>query len=289
MVERVRPSRLAGSWYPGAAGELAASADRLCESWPARAYAGAAGGIVPHAGWMYSGRTAAAVFAAVCDCRPETCVVFGAVHVYGVDRPALSDHAGWQTPLGIIEVDIELGQATLESGRGLIEANGLAHRDEHSIEVEIPFIQRSFPDARLLAIMVPPDPDAARVGEAVAAAARQLQRSVLFFGSTDLTHYGPRFGFVPKGTGLAAHQWAKANNDRRMLDLIAELRAGEIVGEAARSRNACGPGAAAAAVAAARAWGSKRAAILEHTTSYEVAPEAAAEDFVGYAAAAFIA
>jgi len=287
-LPKPRASCVAGSWYPGTAAEAAAAVDRYCGAWPAQPRAGVRGGILPHAGWLYSGGTAGATFAALAGQQPETCVVFGAVHVPGVQRVALSDHDGWETPLGTIACDQELGAAVMDLGPGLVAADGGAHRREHSIEIEVPFIQRRFPGARLLALMVPPDGHAAHAGEVVAQAASKLGRRVLYFGSTDLTHYGPRYAFTPKGVGWAALQWSKNENDRRMLDLIQRLDAEQAVPEAHENCNACGAGAIAAALAAARAEGATRAEILHHTTSHDILPEGIPEDFVGYGAAVFI-
>jgi AmmeMemoRadiSam system protein B len=262
--------------------------DGFCAQWASEPSAYALGGILPHAGWLYSGNTAGATVAALKGQEPDTCVVFGAVHVHGVSHPALSDHSGWKSPLGTVACDMELGKEILRRGMGMIVADGEAHQREHSIEIEVPFLQRNFPRAKLLALMVPAAREAVRVGEIAAEAAGALGRRVLYLGSTDLTHYGPRYGFTPRGIGMEALRWCKETNDRRMLDLIRELRAEDAVPEAAGHRNACGAGAIAAALAAARSSGATRGEILCHTTSHDVLPEGSPTDFVGYAAAVFL-
>jgi AmmeMemoRadiSam system protein B len=108
-------------------------------------------------------------------------------------------------------------------------------------------------------------------------------------GSTDLTHYGPAFSFTPQGTGAQGMTWAKEVNDRRMIQRMLALDAASILPEAASHQNACGAGAVAATLAAARCLGADRAALLEHTTSREVTGDASAQDAVGYAGIVFLA
>ena len=119
--------------------------------------------------------------------------------------------------------------------------------------------------------------------------AQRLGRHVGYLGSTDLTHYGPRYQFTPHGVGPEGLRWAKDVNDRRMLDVMIELREEDAVREAAEHRNACGAGAVAATIAACKAGGANRALVLAHTTSNEVlrARYGDMEDAVGYAGVVF--
>ncbi len=111
-------------------------------------------------------------------------------------------------------------------------------------------------------------------------------------GTTDLTHYGATaYRFAPKGTGREALEWVKNENDRRMVDLMRELKAEEAVAEAAEHKNACGAGAVAATLGAARALGSQGGHLIEYTTSYDVLRDQlygdVVGDFVGYAGMVF--
>ena len=109
-------------------------------------------------------------------------------------------------------------------------------------------------------------------------------------GTTDLTHYGPRYGFTPKGVDAEAMAWAKNDNDRRFIDLVLEMKAGELVPEAATHRNACNSGAAAATISAVKALGATTGVLLEHTTSREVLGgemSSGEPDSVGYAGFVF--
>jgi AmmeMemoRadiSam system protein B len=113
------------------------------------------------------------------------------------------------------------------------------------------------------------------------------QKPAVVVGTTDLTHYGRTYyGFAPVGTGEPALEWARAN-DERVINLILDMRAEEIVAETDAHRNACGGGAIAGTVAAARALGAEKGHLLEYTTSYHAIPRGPATDFVGYAAIVF--
>ncbi len=246
---------------------------------------------MPHAGWVFSGVVAAEVISVLAgQTGVETFVVFGAMHGY-MSRAAGSVYArgAWETPLGRIAIDEELARAVLADSR-ILQDEPDAHELEHSIEVQVPFIQHAAPSARLLPIIVPPSASAPDVGRAVAQQARTLGRSAVFVGSTDLTHYGPRYRFTPMGSGPQALRWAKEVNDRRLLDLVVNLESGEVVAEALENHNACGSGAVAAAMAACVAMGADRAQVLRHTTSNEVAHGRFGEmpDAVGYAGVVFL-
>lgn len=245
------------------------------------------GAIVPHAGWVYSGTTSAMALACVAAGQAETVVFFGTAH--GPDHnPASLYPAGvWQTPLGAVEVDEAVARGCARAG--LVVAAPEQHAGEHAIEVQVPILAYLAPQARIVPISVRPGPEAVEVGCWCAVAAAQTGRKLAFVGSTDLTHYGPAFGFEPHGHGRLGVRWAKEVNDRRMVKLIAELRAEDVVGEASVNRNACGPGAIAATIAALRELGATEYRELQHTCSAEVHgedPETA--NSVGYEAGIFV-
>jgi AmmeMemoRadiSam system protein B len=245
-------------------------------------------GLVPHAGWVYSGPVAARVFAAIhAQAAPETFVLLSATHRWGASRPAVYAHGRWATPLGEVEVDEELATAILNAGDGLLTKAPGAHSDEHSAEVQVPFIQHLFPEAKILPILIPPAEEAARVGEVIGQTLLASQKPTVVVGTTDLTHYGQMYyGFAPAGTGKPALEWVRTN-DERVINLILALRAEEIVAETAAHRNACGGGAIAGTVAAARTMGAEEGRLLEYTTSHHIMPRGPATDFVGYAAILF--
>jgi AmmeMemoRadiSam system protein B len=246
------------------------------------------GGIVPHAGFSFSGATAATVFDALSRRHDlDTVIVFGAVHRFGTDRAALYPGETWETPLGPALVDRELAKTLAAEAGDLVTWSEDSHRAEHSIEVQVPFLRHLFPKASLLPVNVMPVPEAIDLGRATAAAVKSLDRKAAVLGSTDLTHYGPRFGYAPRGAGAEAHAWMKEHNDRPFLDRLLALDGPGALRAASENHSACGAGAAAAALACAVDLGAKSATLLAHTTSQEVLPDRTPCDFVGYGAVLF--
>lgn len=248
-------------------------------------------GIVPHAGWTFSGSLAALVFSAIRqqDEKIHTFVIFGAAHGYFGASPAVCDRGVWETPLGEVTIDEGLAEAVLSTGTAVSDCE--VHECEHSIEVQVPFIQYLFAGARILPILVPPADSALPLGERLGEIiSREEQKKIVCIGSTDLTHYGPRYGFTPRGTDKKALEWAQNVNDAKFIDLALKLEPEQLLAGATENCNACGPGAAAAAVTAAKKLGSQRGVLLAQTTSNEVMLErmgTISTDAVGYAAIVF--
>ena len=162
------------------------------------------GGIVPHAGWVFSGQVAGQVFRSIAQqAEPEVFVLFGAMHRGIAQLGGMFADGVWRTPLGDVAVDERLAERIL-GGTNLIERNGRVHADEHSLEVIVPFIQYLFGEAKILPIAVPPVSEARQIGEAVGRILAAEQRLAVCIGSTDLTHYGPGYGFTPRGRGRRA-------------------------------------------------------------------------------------
>ncbi len=246
------------------------------------------GGVVPHAGWSFSGPTAGCVFASLgAQEAPETVVLFGAVHSWGVTVSSEYGSGSWLTPLGNLSIDEELAQELLRAGGKIVVDRPKAHAGEHSIEVQLPFVKYLFPEARILPIATPPTSVSPLLGRSVARAVRELGRRAVALGSSDLTHYGPRYGFAPVGVGESALQWAR-ENDARLLDLAVNLKAEQIVDEARAHHNACGAGAIAASIGYAAELGATRGVLLKYTTSHDVMPLGRPTDFVGYGAVVFL-
>ena len=239
---------------------------------------------------MYSGALAGRVFSAIASRKsPDVVIVFGAIHVPRVHITAMYPSGAWKTPLGLATVDDRLVQR-LHERTDLMNLDSHAHEREHSIEVEVPFIQHLLPNSTIVPIMTPADDRAVELGRSVGLACKEYGVSATFIASSDLTHYGPGFSFTPEGVGEAGLVWAKNVNDRRMIELMLAMREGDAVAEAIANRNACGAGAIAATIAASKAFGASSATLLEHTTSHEVSrgySESLSVDAVGYAAIVF--
>ncbi len=248
------------------------------------------GGIVPHAGWVFSGEVAGQVFRSIAQqTEPEVFVLFGAMHRGMAQLGGMFAEGVWRTPLGDVEVDERLAERIL-GGTNLIERNAEVHADEHSLEVIVPFIQYLFSGAKIVPIAVPPVGKAHEIGRAVGRILAAEQGSAVCIGSTDLTHYGPRYGFAPKGVGQEGITWAKEVNDRSIIELICGLESEAIVSEAQLRRNACGAGAVAASVAAAAQMGARGALVLSHICSAQVSERLWGEkstESVGYAGIIF--
>ncbi len=289
---QTRKPIVAGQFYPGQRRSCLDEINEcLLEGKPAKSLPETiVAGIVPHAGWTFSGSLAAMVFSAIKQRhdKVDTFVIFGAAHGYYGASPAVYNKGCWLTPLGEVAVDEELADIVLKTDAAVADAS--AHQDEHSIEVQVPFIQRLFADAKILPILTPPNELSISLGEEVGNIISQQQKKIVCIGSTDLTHYGPRYGFTPKGAGANALQWASKVNDKEFIDFAVKLQPQEMLASAAENLNACGPGAAAAAVAAAKKLGKTKGVLLAHTNSNKVMLEkmgASSADAVGYAAIVF--
>jgi AmmeMemoRadiSam system protein B len=286
MTPSIRKPSVAGRFYPDTPQECS----RFIQNTPPfkpPLLKTLVGGIVPHAGWIYSGSLALSVIRQLAqqNSPPETIVLFGAVHLEGVPQATLAPEEYWETPLGLATLDREF-------------ANHLpfpqkthAHQREHSLEVQLPFLQHYFPHSAYLPLAVPPGIKALEAGQTVAHVAQNLSRKILVLGSTDLTHYGESYHFTPKGTGIPALQWVKEENDARMISLILNLHTKKIFEEAQKSYNACGSGAIIATLSCLQTLYPQLCATLDHyTTSFDVQPgDRQPRSFVGYAGILFSA
>lgn len=280
----VKASAFSHSWYPGSARECEASILGFVKENRGRGAddpRDCTGGIVPHAGWVYSGRIACRVIQALAgkDGREhvDTLVLFGG-HMRVSDPGIVLASGGVDTPLGPIETDVELaGALTAEVGFSPLSPKGFP--DENTLELQYPFIRYFFPKARLVTAAVPPSDLAERAGEAVVDAARLLGREIRIIGSTDMTHYGPNFGFSPAGRGEAAVDWVAAENDGPAMDRLAAMDPAGIVREGVSRHSMCCSGAAAAAAAACKKKGAAKGICLDYATSFEISRS---DSFVGY-------
>lgn len=238
-------------------------------------------GLVPHAGWAYSGAVAAKVFQTIKSYRePKTFVIFGTVH-RPIPSNAVYARGSWLTPFEEVPIDEELADKLIESAEGMLESSESAHDGEHSIEVQMPFLKYFFPQAKAVPILALPTGDASAVGSRVGEYLRDNDIDAAVVGTTDLTHYGDSYMFTPGGYGPDALDWMK-RNDARIIELAAGMQSEKIVPEANENMNACGAGAMAAVVAAAKSLGCADGLTIEYTTSYDVVPERAFRMAVGY-------
>lgn len=196
---QVRPAAVAGSWYPDDPRELGALLDRLLASAPAVTDAPAPEQIraliSPHAGYRYSGPTAAAGYALLQGRRVQRVIVIGPAHHHAFQGLSIPEAGFYETPLGRIAVDTAASERLRSSP--LVHAVDAAHEREHSIEMQLPLLQRVLePGWQLLPVLVGTLRDADY--RPAAGLLRALaDESTLVVVSSDFTHYGRRFGFLP--------------------------------------------------------------------------------------------
>jgi len=270
----VRPPAVSGRFYPSDPVELRATvATLLADARKAVRPSGrpAVGVIAPHAGYIYSGPTAARVFADVT--LPALVIILAPNHT-GISAAeggvSLWEAGAFRTPLGDVPIAAEMAEALLEVSRGVVAVDHDAHRAEHAVEVELPFLQLLRADVRIVPLVLAWDAwDAARLlGEMLARLVQAAGEPVLLLASSDMNHYEP--------AGLTEQKDAQA------LDAIRALDGAELLARCRRDRiSMCGRGPAATVIAAARALGAERAEVVDYRHSGWVSGDNAR--VVGYA------
>jgi AmmeMemoRadiSam system protein B len=270
----IRPSPIAGQWYPGDPKRLAASIDQYIHAAKISPLDGEVVAIVtPHAGHIYSGPVAGYAFATLIGLKPELVAVISPMHDY-YDEPFLTTaHQAYATPLGTIPVDTEAvrslnEQLNQELGYGLA---AIRRDHEHSLEIELPFLQRAIGmEFKLLPVMVR---DQSRRGTHVLGhcLAQTLKgHDSLLVASTDLSHFYP--------------QEVANELDSFMLASIESFDPEAVIQAEEQGRGfACGRGALAAVLWAAKELGADTVKILKHATSGDVTGDTS--QVVGYGAA----
>jgi AmmeMemoRadiSam system protein B len=186
---QVREPAVAGSFYPDSANVLASSVDglladarRASDQWPTRRHP-LRGIVVPHAGYPYSGPIAATAYAllAAQEPHPRRIVIVGPSHFQALQGWAVPTHRAWRTPLGEVELDDTTRRIALDEGA---IADDDPHRSEHSLEVQLPFIQRVCPGVPVLPIAVGQQPPR----EATEMFTAIMTEDTMLVVSTDLSH-----------------------------------------------------------------------------------------------------
>ncbi|MCX6772500.1 MAG: MEMO1 family protein [Candidatus Micrarchaeota archaeon] len=229
--------------------------------------------VCPHAGYQYSGKCAAYSYAACSNwsARELTAIIIGPNHT-GVGTPISVSFDDWKTPIGTVLCDSELAQAISEADK-MARRDETAHLNEHSCEVQVPFLQVVAPQAKMIGICMGwQDIGAAEtLGNAIFAAVVKLKRNAIVIASSDFTHYEP--AEIAKKKDLPA------------IDFLLKLdEAGfeEVVEE--RALSICGHGPIAAALHYAKLCGANRCELLKYTNSGETTGDNKA--VVAYAALA---
>lgn len=271
----IRKRVLPAGWYPKTEGEVL----RQINIWEREGVEelNALSAIIPHAGWFFSGSLAWRGIRALTK-EADTVVVLGG-HLRKTDRILAAPEESYETPLGELQADKELKRYLASS----LDLGEDFHAD-NTVEIQLPLVKAAFPKAKGLWLRVPPSDKAGILGQLLTAAEEKLSRRIVVLGSTDLTHYGPNYGFQPEGRSKGAVQWVKEVNDKRIIDSFLSMNSPETLRRAAVDYSACSAGAAIAALERARGAGISRGTLLGYFTSYDIDP---AESFVGYAAVAY--
>lgn len=275
----IRRRGLARGWYPVDQRDCQREIESFLEGWsPPSRLKTVKGGIVPHAGWYFSGRLAARVFHLLKQLagKVDLIVLYGG-HLGPNDIPRLVMEQEWETPLGPVEIETEVSKELI---RKIDLKPESPTSGDNTIEIHLPMIRYFFPGSKLLALRSPSSPKAVTLGEEVARLSNEKGLTSLSIGSTDLTHYGPNYGFVSKGIGPSALRWVREENDRRLIDYALKMDAGAVIQHANERDSACSAGAAASAIATCKTLGADKGLLIDYYTSYDILPD---ESFVGYA------
>jgi AmmeMemoRadiSam system protein B len=269
----LRPAAVAGSWYAGRSDVLA----REVEGHLAPATAAVSGSLVglisPHAGLRYSGPVAAFGYSLLRGRRELSVVLVGPSHRVAFDGCAVHAAGAFLTPFGEVRVDEPLAAALLDAGARVFDEPQL-HREEHSLEMQLPFLQHLVPGLRIVPVLMGSQSRAEADALAQRLGAALRGRPALLVASSDLSHYHPA---------------AVANAlDAEVIGDVARFDADALMGRLERDRShACGGGPMVAVMKAARALGATRAQVLRYADSGD-AGERDKSRVVGYLSAALL-
>jgi AmmeMemoRadiSam system protein B len=276
MAMRRTPA-VAGVFYPAQPEALKAEVARLLS--PRQEPQRVKAVVSPHAGIGYSGAVAGAIYGSI-HC-PAVFILLGPNHM-GVGEPvALMAEGEWETPLGTVAIDREVTTA-LRSACPLIQDDPVAHAREHSLEVQLPFLQmlgEGFQIVPLVLGLVPYDM-CQELGHAVAQVVQGTGRAVVIVASTDMTHCGRHYRHLPPA-GMTAHAFAY-QEDRYAIDRMLALDPQGLY-QVVRARHItmCGVVPTTVALLACRELSATSATLVRYMTSDEVSSDL--DTVVGYA------
>jgi MEMO1 family protein len=261
----IRTPAVAGRFYPSDPRVLAQEIDAYSaaceEKTPARA------GLVPHAGYMYSGHVAGAVYASLKI--PSRCILLGPRHFpYGAPMAILTA-GSWATPFGEAKIDSALAQEVARACPRLRD-DPVAHQSEHSLEVQIPFLQRLAPDFRFVPVVLASDRYGAleELGHGLAQAVSAQAEPVLLILSSDMNHY--ESDAITRGKDRLAIDRILSIDPRGLYDTVRN-----------EDISMCGYAAVVAGLVALSDLGAQEAKLVRYATSGDITGER--EEVVGYA------
>jgi AmmeMemoRadiSam system protein B len=265
----LRYPAVAGRFYPGDPDDLRAEARSYLSTTSTKDQSPeqAIGCIAPHAGYMYSGHVAGAVFAQV-DI-PERCIVLCPNHTGIGHALAIMSEGAWKTPIGDVPIDAEMAQ-TLKDNFPALQEDATAHRAEHAAEVELPFLQLRQPDLRFVPIALGTSKFEIleQLGQALAEVVREQKESVLIVASSDMNHY--ESDMVTRGKDRRAIEKILGLDPRGLFEVVMK-----------EDISMCGFGPAVAMLTAAKELGATSAKLVKYATSGDVSGDR--DMVVGYA------
>ncbi len=271
-----RRMRLRG-WYPQDKVRCLKEIQEFESEYPDVKSARSLAAVAPHAGWTYSGKLAGTVIRLLAGNHEEkidTVIVLGG-HM-GPERVALLVQDDfWETPFGDLAIDKEFNKE-IAADIPIIDEGPYA---DNTIEIQLPFVKHYFEDVKIVGLRPPLTNLAIDIGEKIFQVASDLGRNVCLIASNDMTHYGPNYGFMPKGTGEEALKWVKEVNDKGAIDLMVQCEPVKLIQQAAKNKSACSAAAPAAAISYVKKANITSGELIDYYTSYDISPNSS---FVGY-------
>lgn len=271
-MDALRKSVIAGSWYPGNPSVLKRDIAGFLNLVPDTESAGVVVSIIaPHAGYIYSGQVAAYAYKRICGNNYDAVIVAGPSHRAAFPGISIFSRGGYETPLGIVPVDEELA-SEIKKNSNLVSDIPAAHLQEHSLEIQLPFLQYIMGNFSFVPlVMGDQGADACQeLARAIYAAAQG--RKVLIVGSSDLSHFHS-YNEASRLDSVALRHLK--NSDAR--GLLSSLGKG--------NTEACGGGPMAVAMLVASMMGANSAQVLKYANSGDVTGDKSS--VVGYAAAIY--
>jgi AmmeMemoRadiSam system protein B len=261
----IRLPAVAGRFYPSDPEKLTQQVEKYSAG--SLGKISALGGVVPHAGYMYSGHVAGAVYSSLEI--PGRCILLGPRHFPRGESMAILSEGSWQTPFGAAQIDRELAAELMHACPRLRE-DGVAHEREHSLEVQIPFLQRIVSDFRFVPVVLGTDryPAIEELGRAVAQVVRAHAEKILIIASTDMNHYED-------------DATTRAKDQRAIAQILALDPRGLYDTVRSEGISMCGYAATVAMLVAAVELGAKEARLVRYATSGDINGER--DRVVGYA------
>jgi MEMO1 family protein len=261
----IRPPAVSGRFYPSDEKKLALEVTQYTSG--ANKEVSVRGCVLPHAGYKYSGHVAGAVYSAIEI--PSRCVLLGPRHFPGGEAIAIVSEGSWRTPFGDAQIDAKLA-AELKRACPVLREDAVAHQREHSLEVQIPFLQKLVVNLRFVPIVLATQryQDLETIGHAVGKVIAAQSEPVLLIASTDMNHY--ESDAITRAKDQKAIDRILALDPRGLYDTV---RSEDIT--------MCGYAATVATLVALRDLGAKEAKLVRYATSGDITGDR--DEVVGYA------